>query len=894
MEAMQMDKQKYVYVVPHSHWDREWYFTIEDSNVLLAENLDHLMTILENDEEYHGYVFDAQVSVIEEYLKIKPEDKERIKELVSAKRLFIGPWYTQTDTLLVNKESIIRNLLYGTRIANEFGHSMEVGYLPDIFGQNAYLPSIFSGFGIDSSILQRGIYTDQLEGDLNFIWKSPDGKTIKANNIYFGYGPGKFLAADDSYYEERLQPMLEKLAALNKNTNRLLLPAGGDQVLVREHFPETIAKLNEKDSVHEYILSDYETFMRDAWENGDFENVIEGELIAPQKSRIHNTIRSQRYDIKKLNDQVEQKIIHILEPMAMIGLSLGLKYPEMWLNQMWKQLFDVHAHDSIGGCNSDDTNADIIERLTKVDRIANGLLNILKKQLTRAISKQLGKENLNVIFNTLPAPYRGLVENVLFTREKEFVVTDLDGKELSFDLNGQEYISGGKIIVVTAEGEKEVEQPGYYRNVVLINAEEIPSMGYKALLVEEGKQGSNEMRTSTEAHIENDLYMLHFENGKLELKNKKLGKALTDFLKFENMADAGDSYDFSHLDGDVKRILDTASLISVKKANQAEIMTVIHEALVPGNLEERQSGAETMPLQILTKFELRKGENMVRVSHEIDNKIRDHRVRVLLDTPVDNPEYSYGDQAFSVLERPTVNAYLSDWKEKGFAEAPVPYYPIENFAAVANQDSTFAVITKGIKEYEVIKEKGTFALTLFRSVGLLGRDNLAWRPGRASGINNKVVLTPDAQMLQKMEFHYGLVYLEEQFEPETLFKEVDLYRGRYASYQLQSYNTFEERLERFELPQPVKEAPSTYSLFNIDNERIFTSACKNAYEDSSLIVRLYNPASEPQAFKVSSEFYTRAVETDLYEKEGKEMEMDAITIPSKGYITLKLMKEEYK
>jgi alpha-mannosidase len=894
MEAMQMDKQKYVYVVPHSHWDREWYFTIEDSNVLLAENLDHLMTILENDEEYHGYVFDAQVSVIEEYLKIKPEDKERIKELVTAKRLFIGPWYTQTDTLLVNKESIIRNLLYGTRIANEFGHSMKVGYLPDIFGQNAYLPSIFSGFGIDSSILQRGIYTDQLAGDLNFIWKSPDGKTIKANNIYFGYGPGKFLAADDSYYEERLQPMLEKLAALNKNTNHLLLPAGGDQVLVREHFPETIAKLNEKDSVHEYFISDYETFMRDAWENGDFENVIEGELIAPQKSRIHNTIRSQRYDIKKLNDQVEQKIIHTLEPMAMIGLSLGLKYPEMWLNQMWKQLFDVHAHDSIGGCNSDDTNADIIERLTKVDRIANGLLNILKKQLTRAISKQLGKENLNVIFNTLPAPYRGLVENVLFTREKEFAITDLDGKELSFDLNAQEYISGGKIIVVTAEGEKEVEQPGYYRNVVLINAEEIPAMGYKALLIEEGKQGSKEMRTSTEAHIENDLYVLRFENGKLELKNKKSGKALTGFLKFENMADAGDSYDFSPLDGDVKRILDTASLISVEKADQAEIMTVIHEALIPGNLEERQSKAETMPFQILTKFELRKGENMVRVSHEIDNKIRDHRVRVLLDTSADNPEYSYGDQAFSVLERPTVNAYLSDWKEKGFAEAPVPYYPIENFAAVANQDSTFAVITKGIKEYEVIKETGTFALTLFRSVGLLGRDNLAWRPGRASGINNKVVLTPDAQMLQKMEFHYGLVYLEEQFEPETLFKEVDLYRGRYASYQLQSYNTFEERLERFELPQPVKEAPPTYSLFNIDNERIFTSACKKAYEDSSLIVRLYNPTSEPQAFIVSSEFYTRAVETDLYEKEGKEMEMDAITIPSKGYITLKLMKEEYK
>ncbi|MEH7442637.1 glycosyl hydrolase-related protein [Bacillus sp. JJ1122] len=885
-----MNKEKFVYVVPHSHWDREWYFTIEDSNVLLAENLDHLMTILENDQDYHGYVFDAQVSVIEEYLKINPEEKDRIKKLVSAKRLFIGPWYTQTDTLLVNKESTIRNLLYGTRIAREFGHSMEVGYLPDIFGQNAYLPSIFSGFGIDSSILQRGIYTDQLAGDLNFIWKSPDGKTVKANNLYFGYGPGKFLAADEAYYEERLQPMLGKLADLNENSDHLLLPAGGDQVLVREHFPETIAKLNEKDPVHEYVLSDYESFMKAAWENGNFKNVIEGELIAPQKSRIHNTIRSQRYDIKQLNDQVEEKIIHILEPMAMIGVSLGLNYPEKWLDQMWKQLFDVHAHDSIGGCNSDDTNADIMHRLTKVDRIADGLLNILKKQLTRAISNQLEKNNLNIVFNTLPKPYSGMVESVLFTKEKEFAVTDLDGIELSFDLTSQEYISGGKIIVVTAEGEKEVEQPGYYRNVVLIHADKIPAMGYKALLIEEGRQGGAEMTASSDAYIENDLYLVRLEDGKLELSNKKSGKALADFMKFENMADAGDSYDFSPLDGDVKRILDEAVLISVEKADQAEIMTVMHEAHVLGNLDERQSGTETMLLQILTKLELRKGEKTLRIVHEIDNRICDHRVRVLLDTPVESPESSYGDQAFSVLERPTVNAYLSDWKEKGFAEAPVPYYPLENFAAVADGEGTFAVITKGIKEYEVIKKSGTFALTLFRSVGLLGRDNLAWRPGRASGINNKVVLTPDAQMLQKMEFHYGIVFVDEPFEAGKLFAEVDQYRGRYASYQLQAYNTFEERLERFELPQPVEKALASYSLFEIDNERVFVSACKKAYEDGNLLVRLYNPSGDKESFAVTSSYFTRAVETDLYEKEGEELDMESIVIPPKGYITLKLMK----
>ncbi len=66
------------------------------------------------------------------------------------------------------------------------GHSMNIGYLPDIFGQNAYLPSLFKDFNIDYSILQRGLYNEQLKDGLNFTWKSPDGRDIPSNNIYFG------------------------------------------------------------------------------------------------------------------------------------------------------------------------------------------------------------------------------------------------------------------------------------------------------------------------------------------------------------------------------------------------------------------------------------------------------------------------------------------------------------------------------------------------------------------------------------------------------------------------------------------------------------------------------------------------------------------------------------
>lgn len=883
-------KQKKVYVVPHSHWDREWYFTVEDSNLLLVENMDRLLDVMDNEPEYTGYVFDAQSSIIDEYLKIRPEEKERLSKLITEKRIFVGPWYTQADSLLVNRESLIRNLMYGTRIAEKMGHSMNIGYLPDIFGQNTYLPSMFKEFDIDYSVLQRGIYTDQLNGDLNFTWKSPDGESVKANNIYFGYGPGKFLAADDEYLEERLLPILEKIADLNENTNNLLLPAGGDQVLVREHFPETVKKLNEIDMKHEYMLSDYETFMKDTWEEGNFKNVIEGELIATQKSRIHNTIRSQRYDIKKLNDIAEEKVIYELEPLASLASTIGFKYPQKWIDEMWKMLFDVHAHDSIGGCNSDDTNQEIVNRLTKVIRIADGCLNLLKKQMTKAVSRKLGKDSIFIVFHLLPKAFEGSQKVVLFTKEKEFGVRDIDGKIVALDVLNQKYISGGKTIVVTAEGEKEVEAPGYYRNEVMLREVKLPAMGYETFEVVEG--GENDVLSHKFLNnrlIENENFRIFEENGALNLVVKSTEQTISDFMRFENIADEGDSYDFSPLEGDTAVYSNKVLSCYVRASAGTEFMDVVHVLNVPANLEDRKNVNISKGLTVVTRFEIRKGEDFIRVTHDIQNDVKDHRVRVLLKTSIESPEHSFGDQGFSLIQRPTVNPYMENWREQKFAEAPVPIYPLENMAGATDGELTAAVVTKGIKEYQLIKETGELALTLFRSVGLLGRDNLAWRPGRASGINNKVVYTPDALMQGKMKFEYA-IHVGKGHDVKQLFKFVDQYRGHSVSYQKQSLNTFEERLDRFEIPYPVDVLPARFSLLESTGE-VFLSTMKKAHDDKSVILRLFNPSEEEQTVTLSSKHIQSVAQTKLNEKSVIDVK-DEVTVRPKGYVTLKLVMKE--
>ncbi|MCP3028007.1 glycosyl hydrolase-related protein [Halobacillus sp. A5] len=871
--------KKRVYVVPHSHWDREWYFTIEDSNLLLAENLDHLIRILEENSEYHGYIFDAQVSVVDEYLKVRPMNVERLRQLIKSKRLFVGPWYTQADSLLVDKESLIRNLLYGVKGAKEMGHSMNIGYLPDIFGQNQYLPSIFKGFGITNAILQRGIYKDELDGNTNFLWSSPDGSQVRANVIPLGYGPGKFLNAENEFHYGRLQPMLKKLEKVNQDSDNLLLPAGGDQVLVREHFPQTIKQLNEKDDRYEYILSDYETFMNETWEAASFSNTIEGELIGTEGSRIHNTIGSQRYDIKKLNDEAEHKIIHQLEPLASIGLRVGLRYPQEWLDLMWKELFDVHAHDSIGGCNSDDTNQDIVQRLVKVKRQTDGLMNLLKKQITEAVRNEVNDPDIALIFNTSPKPYNGGIKAVFFTNSPGIGIHSIDGEALKCSIMKQDYLSGGKKIVVTAEGDQEVEIPGYYRSEVYIPHSEVPALGYTTWKLVTG-QGNNDILSSRPDHsIGNRHYVVEWSNGSLSLTERASNTTIEDFIQFEDTADAGDSYDYSPLPGDQPVFSKEGELLSVDHSHSVHRLTVRHTILLPIDLSARKQGQADQPLSITTVIELREDEEFIRVKHTLNNTVRDHRFRVLVKTPVTNPIWSYGDQGYSLIQRPVVSERMVNWRELGYKEAPVPIYKVEQFAGLLSERGSLAAFTKGIKEYEIVKS--SIALTLFRSVGLLGRDDLMWRPGRASGINNKVVTTPDAQMQGEMTFEYALQLSGSELRAEELFESADRYKERYVTYQHQQLNTFEERLDRFEIPYPINKLPAKLSITGLYEDGLFVSTVKKAHDNDDLIIRVYNPTEVKRALDLSSSDHLVAVNL-------KEEAEGELVVEAKSFQTIRL------
>ncbi|MCH8161264.1 MAG: hypothetical protein IIB88_05150, partial [Chloroflexi bacterium] len=200
-------------LVPHTHWDREWYLPYQRYRTRLVGFFDLLLEIFERDPEYKHFLLDGHTILIEDYLEVRPDRRADIERVVQDGRLAVGPWYEIPDMSLPSGEALVRNLLRGHRVAEQFGPVMKVGYIPDPFGQIAHMPAILRGFGIDRCVFWRG--ADETLNTTEFMWESPDGSDVLVVHMPGGYGiGGPFPLENDDQFEERIAFIRECLEPL--------------------------------------------------------------------------------------------------------------------------------------------------------------------------------------------------------------------------------------------------------------------------------------------------------------------------------------------------------------------------------------------------------------------------------------------------------------------------------------------------------------------------------------------------------------------------------------------------------------------------------------------------------------------------------------------------------
>ena len=843
-----------IHVVPHSHWDREWYFTTSRSKVYLMKDLGDVLDTLESDPEFKYFMVDAQGSLLDDYIKWRPQDKERITKLVKMGKLVIGPWYTQTDQLVISGESIVRNMYYGMKRCESFGKYMNVGYVPDSFGQSGNMPQIYREFGIEDTLFWRGVSDDMVE-HTDFNWKGDDGSVVFTTQIPFGYYIGGKIPEDPKENDEFWEKECLEKAGGRSATRHIYFPNGFDQAPIRTNLPQLIKERNEKDPENEYVISCIEDYIKDVKSEKPELEEVQGELVIAKHMRIHKSIFSSRSDLKVMNTQIQNYVTNVMEPLLTISYNLGNEYPHEAVAEIWKLLFENSAHDSIGSCISDTANEDVYVRYKQARDIAINLVELHSRLIATNVKNSA--DMTFTLINTLPQKREDTVIVKTYVPGGKFAIVDEKGNNVDYTIIQSRDLTDYVLSqIITIDPSRKFYIPDHVFEVTMaIKANDVPALGYVQYSVDTEKDSHKEMEEKSV--LENEYYTIEVEkDGSLTIVDKENNVTYKNQGILVENGDDGDSFNYSPPRKDLE-VFSNESESSVKiSGSDVYSQAVIHfDMVVPENLEERAEGKVSATMPVDMTVALRKGSKVIDFNVKVDNKGLSHRLCVVFDSQIVSA-FNYADQQFGLIKRPNyyekeMKLYmesmnnrsekkagiqeLANWAndQSTWQEPPISIEPTQSYVSLTDGKTGVAVIPQGVREYEVLDDS-KIRLTLFRTYGFMGKENLIYRPGRASG--ERIIETPAAQLLKQMEFNFGFTTYAGDINDadiDTLAKQYD------TNMEVYTYAEFLNGRLIFSQREIEGKNDIVHSLFETEGNLV-VSAIKKAEEDDGYIIRLYN------------------------------------------------------
>ncbi len=460
---MNNKKIEKIYYFAATHWDREWYKTVDQYRYKLIPVMDKILHTLKTDPDFQLFTLDGQTSVLEDYLVVRGESpwEEALRSLIRESRLRIGPWYTMPDEFLISGESLIQNLLYGHSICKQYqAEPLRAGYVCDTFGHIANLPQLLNGFHIKNALISRG--TNDHDTDCFFDWFSPDGSRLLAFKAPETCGYGSFFFEVISEfapdYALHLDEITEKaIQYVERELTRTSLPYvilmdGMDHETIHEFMPEILRRLKDHfhcpvvqeplDAVFSQVQEDRQRLREEAQEAGhsgacgasagtgsDLQKSVcrFGELTDLAKAYemhiklIPHTL-SSRYDLKSANDRCQNLLEYYAMPCLAMEEMKGLEALCSYIRYAYSLLLQNHAHDSICGCSIDEVHREMNIRFSKAFHTAEEyFLQYCAKEYFRCVdafknadqsesTDAKGPFCLVKVFNPLPYEYHGAIE----------------------------------------------------------------------------------------------------------------------------------------------------------------------------------------------------------------------------------------------------------------------------------------------------------------------------------------------------------------------------------------------------------------------------------------------------------------------------------------------------
>ena len=353
-------------IVPHTHWDREWYRTYPEFRMLLVDLLDALLPELEQDPGYAHFMLDGQMAPIDDYLEIRPHEADRIRRLATAGRLSVGPWYILMDELLVSGETMVRNMQRGLDRAAAFGGAMDVGYLPDMFGHIAQMPQLLAQLGFEHTVVWRGV-PEAIDAEA-FTWTAPDGSTVRAEYLSDGYSNGAILPLDAKELLERIDEFCRRQGPLVGDP--VLWMNGTDHLMPQPWLGRVVAEANEIQDDYHLEVTSLAAHVRRG--RTDDLPVWKGELRSSARTNLLMGTASNRTDVKQAAARAELALERLAEPLAALFQPADA-WPQAFLDLAWLEVIRNSAHDSICACSHDEVDAAVLHRYAEATRTAEGV-----------------------------------------------------------------------------------------------------------------------------------------------------------------------------------------------------------------------------------------------------------------------------------------------------------------------------------------------------------------------------------------------------------------------------------------------------------------------------------------------------------------------------------------
>ncbi|UUL76969.1 hypothetical protein NG819_04705 [Pseudarthrobacter sp. Fe7] len=384
-----------IVLVPHTHWDREWYEPFQVFRFKLVQMFDTVLAMAEEDPRFR-FTLDGQTAAIEDYLEIRPENEDRVRAVVASGQLALGPWQILLDEFLCSGETIIRNLQMGMAGAKRLGGYMNVGYLPDMFGHVAQMPQILSRAGMEHACLWRGV-PSKVSGH-SFRWEAPDGSSVRVEYLFDGYGSALDLLAIPDHIPHALKEYREQTAARYR----------GDPILGMvgtDHMPPDTALMRHVDShdspvfpIRVGTLEDYVSAFDPTDESLE---PVSGELRSHARGNILPGVFSIRRNLKVAMAAAERMA---LDAERLAAAHLGVDF-EPYISMSWRRIIESTAHDSVVGSGTDETVNQVEARLHEAAQIARAA----RDEVALSVAGSVPSDAF-VALNTLPSDRNVVVE----------------------------------------------------------------------------------------------------------------------------------------------------------------------------------------------------------------------------------------------------------------------------------------------------------------------------------------------------------------------------------------------------------------------------------------------------------------------------------------------------